>query len=388
MKANIFIVLFFSLNLYAQDWLQKADYPLAKRDDGVSFTINGKAYCGTGLDNGFSPTSNFQAFDFNSETWQNVQSLPNGKERQYATATSFNGKGYVFGGSNNSNSLNDLWQYDPSTDTWTELSNLPDLGRGGCSSFILNNQWYIIGGKIESGAVINEVWAFNFLTETWIQKSNIPNMGTWRGIAFSSSTKGFLGLGIDSLGNFNTQFWEYSPLPDTWTINTNFSTVERTYPSYAQIGDTVFMYGGLSSSGELLNTFERIELNTQTITPLTDLTSFPRKGCMAFCSLNAFYLTTGVTATSRTKETWKASYILGVDNATITKDISIYQKENYLHVKSEIPIQKVTLYSAVGIKVLEEMHSSKINVQRVPFGIYFYSIEAGNETIRGKIYIR
>ena len=381
----VFIHSFFS---FAQDWTQHQDYPLTERDDGVSFTIDEKAYCGTGLDIGFNPTSNFQVFDLNSETWQNIQGLPNGKERQYATATSFNGKGYVFGGSNNTNSLNDLWRYNPNSNSWEELSNLPGIGRGGCTNFILNNQWYIIGGKVESGTITNEIWAYNFLTENWTQKSNIPNTGTWRGIAFSNSTTGFIGLGLDSFGNLNTQFWEYEPLSNSWTINTNFAITERTYPSYSQIGDTVFVYGGLSSTGDLLNTFERIEITTQTVTQLNSLSSFPRKGCMAFCSQNEFYLTTGVTLTNRVKETWKASYILGQNENTITNELTIYYDKKYLYVKLKNQPKSVNLYTLTGKRIANEKFSLILPLENINSGVYFYTVETTEKTYRGKIYIR
>ncbi|MBL1279587.1 MAG: hypothetical protein COA33_004920 [Fluviicola sp.] len=387
MKRLLTLFLLIQIPISAQNWLQLSDYPSSERDDGVSFVIGNKAYCGTGLDVGFSATRDFYAFDFTTDSWTASAGLPFNEERQYATAAGYNDKGYLFGGSNSSGSLNDLWQYDPVLNSWIELAALPDSGRGGSSNFILNDQWFIIGGKTASGLNKNEVWAYDFANNTWLQKSNLPNAGMWRGMAFASSTTGFVGLGIDSTNTYNSQFYEYNFTTDTWSVNASISLADRSYPVYSQIGDTVFVYGGVSTSGQLLNTFERIELPAQNVTQLADLTSFARKGGMPFCSQDAFYFTTGVTLTTRLKETWKASYVLSTNELTDLNKLVVYQKDKLLKVKTDEAISEFTLFSILGEKVRRVENSPSLNVENLTSGIYYYLVRSSKRMYHGKVFV-
>ena len=80
-------------------------------------------------------------FDSSTETWSTMASLPLGKERQYATAFSYNGNGYMLGGLQcDNNCLNDFWQYSVSTNSWTALPNFPGSGRQGMVNFVIKNK--------------------------------------------------------------------------------------------------------------------------------------------------------------------------------------------------------------------------------------------------------
>src|SRR5690554_3393826 len=129
LKSVTFSLVFFSFflcaHLNAQTWYQVDDFPGTERDDGVSFVINDIAYCGTGYKSGWTETNDFYALNMQNDTWTEIASLPSGKERQYASGFSSTTHGFVFGGLQNANYLNDLWSYDPATDQWTERSPLP-----------------------------------------------------------------------------------------------------------------------------------------------------------------------------------------------------------------------------------------------------------------------
>jgi len=133
--------------IFAQNWTQQLDYPSTERDDGCSFTIGPISYCGSGLAPWFSPLADFYAYNSFDSNWYPIQSLPAGKERQYATAFSHDSKGYVFGGVSSNGYLNDLWQFDPALNQWDSISSLPSEGISGASSFVIGDTAYIIGGK-------------------------------------------------------------------------------------------------------------------------------------------------------------------------------------------------------------------------------------------------
>ena len=135
------IFIWVSSLLHSQSWIQLPDYIGNSRDDGNSFVINSKAYCVTGLENGWLCNRNGFVFDANTETWSNIAPLPSGDERQYAIGFSHNNIGYILGGINCNNiTLNDFWQYNPTTDTWFQLPNFPNAGRFGMSYFIIKNK--------------------------------------------------------------------------------------------------------------------------------------------------------------------------------------------------------------------------------------------------------
>ena len=143
----IFILLS-SINLLSQSWNQTTSFPGTPRDDDSYFKIGTKHFVGTGREVGFGCTRDFYFFDEATQSWGNSSPLPAGKERQYASATSYNGKGYLFGGVDCAgNYQNDFWTYDPVTDSWTELSVLPAAGRAGIVAFLLNDTWFVVGGK-------------------------------------------------------------------------------------------------------------------------------------------------------------------------------------------------------------------------------------------------
>jgi hypothetical protein len=56
--------------------------------------------------------------------------------------------------------------------------------------------------------------------------------------------------------------------------------------------------------------------------------TFARKGGMAFSINDIFYLTTGVTNSFRTKETWKNTSLVGVEGNFISNTLDIYPNPN------------------------------------------------------------
>ena len=375
----------------SQSWNQLSDFPWIPRDDGTSFTINNKAYCGTGLDDGFNATGDFYVFDLITESWSPIAFLPGSAKLQYATSFAYNGKGYVFGGLNDLGVYqNTLWEYNPISNSWTTLTALPDEGRSGSSSFVLGDTAYIVGGKNAGSTALAEVWAYDLINDVWIPKSDLPIDGMWRGIGYSWNNSGYIGLGKDSNEVLNTAFYQYDNLSDSWTLIPEIVTTPRTYIGQAQIGDKVYLYGGMDQSGTFLNTLERINMSLLTIDPLNDLTDEARRGVMAFSSDNDFFITTGVSASGRQNETWVARGVLFVDDG---KDANanpyrIYQRKNELVlIGNTEEVERIELYQMDGqlAKAFFVNEISEMNVSGLTDGIYFYSITARGNLITGKI---
>ena len=389
MKTKLILLLLIPLWGFGQQWSQIDDFPGLKRDDGVAFTIGGGAYCGTGLDLGFNHTADFYRFDFGTETWSQSASLPDSCRRQYATSFSYDDEGYLFGGVGaNGTYFNDLWKYSSATDSWMHLSNLPDAGRSGSSCFVIEDTVYVVGGGNGVSPALSEVWAYAILSGTWTEKASMP-VTMWRGMAWSYGGEGYMGLGLDYNYFANPDFYRYDPVQDSWVLVPQLSLTPRVYPSYSQIGDKVYVYGGLALSTSL-NTLERINMASLTVDPLVDLPTFHRRGAMAFTNSQDFFITCGVGPTERVKETWVARGVLSVDEFAVGSAVHVRQLGQVLDVgNQEFPIENVSLYSINGdecnVKIINE---SQVDISSLTSGVYWYAIGLGSTTARGKIFLQ
>jgi hypothetical protein len=85
---------------------------------------------------------------------------------------------------------------------------------------------------------------------------------------------------------------------------------------------------------------------------------------------------------ARLKETWKASYILGIEDEKATENVKIYPNplNNWMVIESEIEIQNIEIHDVSG-KLIE---SKKVNSNQIEIpislenGIYLVKLIAGN----------
>jgi N-acetylneuraminic acid mutarotase len=388
MKLFSVLIALISINLcVAQTWEQTISFPGTPRDDGTHFKIGNKHFVGTGREVGFGCTRDFYAFDESTLNWCNVASLPSGKERQYASAVSWNGKGYLFGGVDCSgNYLNDFWCYDPLSNSWTSLNPLPASGRGGMVEFVIQDTLYIIGGRNANG-ILNEVWCYSFNDQSWSQKNALPSYGIWRGIAFTYQEMGYIGLGKNNLNNqtgFNADFLSYQSTTDTWSIVPNLNLGEKTYVGNAQNDSLLFLFGGVTPSNQLLTTTERLHLSDFTLDILPDFTGVARKGGCAFLVQNDLYYTTGVSTDTRFNETWRLANI--TDLAELSGiELNIYPNPTStdLTIICNELIESILITDMLGRKVsgmvVNDTHF-RVDTGLLPTSSYFISVKTANQT--------
>lgn len=308
MKLSFLVTLiFFVHQSFAQNWQQLDDFPGVARDDGASFTVGDTAYFGTGLTPWWAPTGDFFGFDLSNETWFSIASLPTGSERQYATAfASSTHKGFLFGGHDGANFLNDLWTYDPSTDSWQTLSPLPSTGRGGASCFVFNDTAYIVGGKNAQNQALDEVWAYSISSDTWIQKNNFPFGGRWRSSATTLNNFGYLLFGKDENEHFQNELFAYDPMQDSWTQISTFPSSGRSHAALFSMNSKLFASFGLDSLNHSHNDLWSYDLNSDLWQSLPGVPTVGRRGGMSISTQNGFYYVTGIDeADQRLTEVWK-----------------------------------------------------------------------------------
>lgn len=314
MKQLLLLSIFAStFMVHSQTWEELSPFPGAPRDDGASFVIGDKAYCGTGRNAGFAVTSDFFVFDGSSGQWASVTPMPASTERQYAVGFEYGNYGYIFGGIDAQGGyLSDLWGYNPVTNDWADLGNAPFEGRSGMQAFVVQDTVYIVGGRTATSSAINEVWAYSFFSGQWEQKSDLPGDGIWRGFGCSYMNTGIVGFGVDSTDTRRGEIYFYHADTDSWEEITQLNATPRSYPATAIRDDRLFVYGGEPGSGGYSNDFEYINLTDSTWHSLTSFPSTARRGAMAFVLNDDFYLTTGITTTERLNETWVARSVLEV----------------------------------------------------------------------------
>lgn len=361
--------------VYSQDWVQLDNFPSDARDDASSFQINNRGYCGLGLNSWFACTSDFSVFDLETETWSDGVNLPSGNERQYATGFAFDGKGYIFGGTNaNGDALRDFWKFDPIMGSWNPLPELPGMGKSGATSFVIEDTVYFVGGKTAGGTISDEVWAFNLVSESWTQKTSLPIDGVWRGVSFSTTNFGIIGLGKMNSGVLNPNFYRFSPASNSWELMSQLPIDPVSYPLFSQIGSAGFIYGGVQGDQSYSNRFFRIELETWQIQELSNFPSVARKGGVAFADATTFYIATGVSLSGRLQETWKATSVLESENVDSAPDMLIYPNPttNTISIQTNAKLNFAEVYDLTGTLVYSKhlnATNSKIEFQ-LQGGIY------------------
>lgn len=377
--------------LQAQNWMQIGDFPGGSRDDGVVFTIGDSSYCGTGRNAGFTVTSDFFVFDHATELWSPISAMPDSANRQYATAVTHNGKGYVFGGINDQNEfLNDLWSYNPSTNQWDLLGTAPFDGRSGAQSFVIDDKIFVVGGRTSSVAATNEVWSYDLISGIWDQKNDIPGEGIWRGFATAYNNTGVVGMGADSTLTKRGEIYYYTPSGDTWMEMPQLSTTPMNFVAANRINDRVYVFGGEDAQSLYSNEFRYLDLTNQSWNSMNAFTNVPRRGVMSFVANGNFYFTTGLSTTQRLDETWVARNVVGMEEET-QDDFVIYKIANFLIIVGS-SFEECFLLSSEGKTFRLELNSQDnpeafLLPDYLPPGVYFCYAVNGEQRLCEKIMI-
>ncbi|KAG0248535.1 Negative regulator of mitotic exit [Mortierella polycephala] len=85
-------------------------------------------------------------------------------------ATAYDGKVYIFGGSDDKYYYNDIWCYDPQTSRWDAIPAFGTLpaGRQGHAVCVIDDTMYIYGGMDHKDQLLGDLCAFKFTERRWI----------------------------------------------------------------------------------------------------------------------------------------------------------------------------------------------------------------------------
>jgi hypothetical protein len=146
------------------DWAIETEFAGVVRTQAVSFKIGDTVYIGGGYNaNTNTRLTDFYKFDeSNNHSWIPVASFT-GDPRSGSAGFSINGKGYIVGGYDGTNYLNDVWQYDPASNSWSSVANVPPISaaRIGAIGFSIGNNGYFGTGTDSAGTCYNDMYQFD-----------------------------------------------------------------------------------------------------------------------------------------------------------------------------------------------------------------------------------
>lgn len=214
---------FWAYDSNTDQWKQIASFPGKARNQAVSFVLNNEGYVGTGhMDKAIltgnqiigPATKDFWKYEPTSDKWTQISDLK-GNARYAATSFTVDNKAYV-GTGRNSDFYKDFWEYDPNLDQWTQITDLPSKTRVGAIGFSLNGKGYvglgIDGLSSNTGTTYaSDLWIYNPASKQWI--SAPPHQAGARAYAtaFSINNVVYIGLGNEQSKGTSLELWKYTP---------------------------------------------------------------------------------------------------------------------------------------------------------------------------------
>lgn len=290
--------------LIAQDfWIPRDSLKGPGKSVASAFVANGQGYVVAGLtSNGF--VRSMYSYDVNQDDWDDTTSIGGlnggGLSRGSACSFSIGNKGYIcLGQGDNTDFLNDVWEYDPALDVWSQKANYAGSARRGAVAFVINdiayvgtgqdvtgfrkdfykydpatNIWgaiadfggtarkYAVGfaignqgyvGTGNDGIMRNDFWQYQVFQNMWIQKSNFPGTAREGATGWGSFPDGFIATGEDINNAYCNDVWQYNYFTNAWTQRTPLPASGRKHAVSFMIGQIAYL--GTGYNGDLLDDF-------------------------------------------------------------------------------------------------------------------------------------
>ena len=169
---------------------------------------NGKIYIAGGFIGGSNVTNALRIYDIASNTWSSGANMPTSPGVEAAAGAVVNGKFYVMGGDDFSNSLNTNFIYDIATNAWTTGATLPDSRTntyGAAYNYTLSI--YVYGGVILPGFTTTDtLLRYDTVENTWtsLGSAGTAGLGNYGGVSRFGVGQLLIADGADSMGNSTT----------------------------------------------------------------------------------------------------------------------------------------------------------------------------------------
>ena len=230
----------------------------------------------------------FDVDEYNPDAWTSKTNMPSPHRSQLAAST-IEGAGYSYCGSDGSGGIQDTEEYVP--DTWTSKSNAPSPARYALAASTIGAKGYIYAGT--DGSPLQDTDEYD--PDTWSNKATIPSPARYLPTATSISTKGYLMAGYGG-GNLQDTD-EYSP--NTWSSKTNMPSPGRYTATASTIGSYGYIFGGTDGSAKQ----DTDQYTPDTWTSKTNMPSPARQSLGSSTIVSAIYLYAGSDGSSTLQDT-------------------------------------------------------------------------------------
>lgn len=218
MKAQIFSLIVLSMfclkNITAQlIWQQKANKPTKSMCCGV--TLNGKIYVSQ-----FDASNHItiEEYDPKTDTWRAKKGKSNSQNQGVYCFTATASRIYIMGGYWANGESKVIEEYDPVLDTFIVKREMP-IAIDCASASSLNGKIYLFGGStLNAYSGTNATYEYDPVTETWLRKKDAPNMRREH-YSLTIDRKIYTWGGLS--GNNKANCLDvYDPSTDTWSAGT------------------------------------------------------------------------------------------------------------------------------------------------------------------------
>ena len=382
------LVLLFSFTLgFSQGfWTQKLSMPGYSRCSGIGLATTTRGYVVGGYLGGYDHFKDCWEYNPTTNVWLQKADFP-GAKRRWVMGFVINDKVYIglggfMNGPSNYTYYSDFYEYNPATNTWTAKANFPGTPRVSAFCFEENGKGYV-GGGLNGTTVLNDLWRYNPVTDNWVQKNNITCGARWAAICFTAGKVAYIGLGKNTSTYFN-DLWQYDPSNDTWLQKTNFPGNARWYAAAFGIDNYGYMGTGANGSSYYKN-FWQYNTTTDTWTSIPDLTGSVRLEAVSFSINNKGYVGTGATSsTTYTNDLWEytPSWYGVTENDNATEYFAIYPnpvtESLSISLNPKNTFSEIWIYDLNGKLVLQK----KLDAKQKEILIDFNSFAKGKYFIR------
>lgn len=167
-RIAFIFVLANTMYMSADEWVKRADMPIAKADHATC-VINGNIIVFGGSDR-FAPLKSVEEYDPLLDKWTKKQNMPDARTAHQICM--INKKIYMISDIFNPNSV---IEYDISEDKWDKKENMPTI-RMWPSACVWNGNIYVFGGTTGNGAVKSNVEVYDPSKDEWTKKMICPSV--------------------------------------------------------------------------------------------------------------------------------------------------------------------------------------------------------------------
>lgn len=295
-------------------WFQRNDFLGQARTEAVSFQVENNVYIATGFD-GLNLLDDVWQYDIVTDTWTQKASIgsnPNLKNGRRKSAVAFTIDEKAFIGTGNSSTNPNVEVRERNFFVYnTELNqfvfgdvnrpvqpdSMPDIPRVDAVAFTLNGKGYVALGR--DNFPLNDLYEYDLEEEysgnpksAWspLSSYNFPGGQRTEAMVTTLGDRAYIGFGVDQNGKYKADLYSFN-MEEGWMNTGTFSEpVARangvafglSYTRKGRAFNRVYFGTGRIAENEFRNDFWAYDIDQKNWTQIADAGNTPREGAVSF----------------------------------------------------------------------------------------------------------